>query len=70
MGLTDTQRELEANKYKYDELIAQAERYGQDATLREEQAKKEKAEINDKVADEQKAAALAEIETAQASTRR
>lgn len=43
MGLTDTQRELEANKYKYDELIAQAERYGLDATaLREEQAKKKK----------------------------
>jgi hypothetical protein len=64
MGLTDTQRELQANKYKYDELIAQAERYGLDATaLREEQAKKEK-EINDKVAADTKAKALAEIETA------
>jgi hypothetical protein len=64
MGLTDTQRELEANKYKYDELIAQAERYGLDATaLREEQAKKEK-EINDKAAADTKAAALDEIEKA------
>jgi hypothetical protein len=66
MGLTDTQRELEANKYKYDELIAQAERYGLDATaLREEQAKKEKA-INDKVAEDEKAASLAKIQAAQA----
>lgn len=62
MGLTDTQRELEANKYKYEQLIAQAERYGLDATaLREEQAKKEK-EINDKAAADAKAKALAEIE--------
>jgi hypothetical protein len=66
LGLTDTQRELEANKYKYDELIAQAERYGLDATaLREEQAKKEK-EINDKVAEDEKAASLAKIQAAQA----
>jgi hypothetical protein len=66
LGLTDTQRELEANKYKYDELIAQAERYGLDATaLREEQAKKEK-EINDKVAADEKAASLAKIQAAQA----
>ena len=66
MGLTDTQRELEANKYKYDELIAQAERYGLDATaLREEQALKEK-EITDKVAADEKAASLAKIQAAQA----
>jgi hypothetical protein len=66
LGLTDTQRELQANKYKYDELIAQAERYGLDATaLREEQAKKEK-EINDKVAADEKAASLAKIQAAQA----
>lgn len=66
MGLTETQRELEANKYKYDELIAQAERYGLDATaLREEQAKKEK-EITDKVAADEKAASLAKIQAAQA----
>jgi hypothetical protein len=66
MSLTDTQRELEANKYKYDELIAQAERYGLDATaLREEQAKKEK-EITDKVAADEKAASLAKIESAKA----
>lgn len=64
MGLTDTQRELEANKYKYDELIAQAERYGLDATaLRKEQALKEK-EITDKVAADEKAASLAKIESA------
>ena len=64
MGLTDTQRELQANQYKYEELIAQAERYGLDATaLREEQAKKEK-EINDKVAADTKAKALDEIEKA------
>ena len=66
MGLTETQRELEANKYKYDELIAQAERYGLDATaLRAEQAAKEK-EINDKVAADEKAASLAKIQAAQA----
>ena len=66
MGLTDTQRELQANQYKYEELIAQAERYGLDATaLREEQAKKEK-EINDKVAEDEKAASLAKIQAAQA----
>lgn len=66
MGLTDTQRELEANKYKYDELIAQAERYGLDATaLRAEQAAKEK-EITDKVAEEEKAASLKKIQAAQA----
>lgn len=64
LGLTDQQRELEANKYKYDELIAQAERYGLDATaLREEQAKKEK-EINDKAAADAKTKALNEIELA------
>ena len=64
IGLTDTQRELEANKYKYDELIAQAERYGLDATaLRKEQALKEK-EITDKVAADEKAASLAKIESA------
>ena len=66
MGLTNTQRELEANKYKYDELIAQAERYGLDATaLRKEQALKEK-EITDKVAADEKAASLAKIQAAQA----
>lgn len=66
MGLTDTQRELEANKYKYDELIAQAERYGLDATaLRAEQALKEK-EITDKVAADEKAASLEKIKSAQA----
>jgi len=66
MGLTDTQRELEANKYKYDELIAQAERYGLDATaLRAEQAAKEK-EITDKVAADEKAASLKKIEAAKA----
>lgn len=64
LSLTAQQRELEANKYYYDELIAQAKRYGQDATLFVEEQKKKEAEINKKYADEQKAAALAEIETA------
>ena len=64
LSLTAQQRELEANQYYYDELIAQAKRYGQDATLFVEEQKKKEAEINKKYADEQKAAALAEIETA------
>jgi hypothetical protein len=64
LSLTAQQRELEANKYYYDELIAQAKRYGQDSTLFVEEQKKKEAEINKKYADEQKAAALAEIETA------
>lgn len=64
LGLTAQQRELEANKYYYDELIAQAKRYGQDATLFVEEQKKKEAEINKKYADEAKVKALAEIETA------
>jgi len=64
LSLTAQQRELEANKYYYDELIAQAKRYGQDATLFVEEQKKKEAEINKKYADEQKAAALDEIEKA------
>jgi hypothetical protein len=64
LGLTAQQRELEANKYYYEELIAQANRYGEDATLFLEEQKKKEAEINKKYADEQKAKALAEIETA------
>ena len=64
LGRTAQQREIDANKYYYDELIAQAKRYGQDATLFLEEQKKKEAEINKKYADEQKAKALAEIETA------
>jgi hypothetical protein len=49
-GLTAQQKELEANKYKYDELIAQAERYGQDTKLLKEQQADEQAKINAKYA--------------------
>lgn len=49
-GLTAQQKELEANKYKYAELIAQAERYGQDTKLLKEQQADEEAKINAKYA--------------------
>ena len=49
-GLSAQQKELEANKYKYDELIAQAERYGQDTKLLKEQQAEEEAKINAKYA--------------------
>ena len=64
LGLTAQQRELEANKYYYDELIAQAKRYGQDATLFLEEQKKKEAEINKKYTKDAKDKALAEIEAA------
>jgi hypothetical protein len=47
-GLTAQQKELEANKYHFDELIARAERYGQDATILKEAQAKEELEINTK----------------------
>ena len=64
LSITAQQREIKANEYYYEELIAQAKRYGQDATLFVEEQKKKEAEINKKYADEAKAKALAEIETA------
>jgi hypothetical protein len=56
-GLTAQQKELEANKYKYDELIAQYERYGKDTTDLIAQQKEEEDKINAKYT-------LAEIEKA------
>ena len=56
-GLTAQQKELEANKYKYDELLAQYERYGKDTTDLIAQQKEEEDKINAKYT-------LAEIEKA------
>jgi hypothetical protein len=55
--LTAQQKELEDNKYKYDELIAQYERYGKDTKDLIEKQKDEEDKINAKYA-------LAEIEQA------
>jgi hypothetical protein len=55
--LTAQQKELEANKYKYDELLAQYERYGKDTTDLIAQQKEEEDKINAKYT-------LAEIEKA------
>lgn len=52
-GLSQQQKELEANRYQYQEMILELERQGQDATnLKEEQRKKE-AEINKKYNDKE-----------------
>lgn len=56
-GLTAQQKELEANQYKYDELLAQYERYGKDTTDLIAQQKEEEDKINAKYT-------LAEIEKA------
>jgi hypothetical protein len=66
LGLTAQQRELEANKYHYEELIAQAKRYGADATLFVEEQKKKEAEINKKYTEEENAESLKKIQAAQA----
>jgi len=63
-GLTDQQRELETNKYHYDALIAEAERYGLDAVVLKEEQKKKEEEINKKYAEKEKQDALAQIELA------
>lgn len=55
--LSAQQKELEANKYMYDELIAQYERYGKDTTDLIAKQKEEEDKINAKYA-------LAEIEKA------
>jgi hypothetical protein len=47
-GLTAQQKELEANQYKYDELIAQYERYGKDTKDLITQQKEEEDKINAK----------------------
>lgn len=60
-SLTDKEKELQENQYKYDELIAEANRYGLDTSVLVEKQKKEEAEINKKYADQEKQLALEKI---------
>jgi hypothetical protein len=64
LQMTDTEREIDAVQTKYFELIALAEQYGLDTKVLEEKRAAEIKAINDKVAADTKAKALAEIETA------
>jgi len=58
-GLTARQKEIEERTYYYDNLIAEANRYGVDTKIFEEQRRKELADINKKFDDQQIAAAAA-----------
>lgn len=60
-GLSAKDKELQEKKYYYDNLIAEAKRYGQDATVFEELQRKEIAEINKKYDDQDKQIALDKI---------
>jgi chemotaxis protein histidine kinase CheA len=61
-SLTEQQRELETNKYHYDALIAEAQRYGLDAAVLIEEQRAKEAEINKKYDDAERQAQLAKIE--------
>ena len=61
-GLTEQQRELETNKYHYENLIAEAERYGLDAANLVEEQRAKEAEINKKYDEAERQAQLAKIE--------
>lgn len=63
-GLSDQQRELEANKYHYENLIAEAERYGVDATTLLQEQKEKEEEINKRFREKEKQDALDAIEQA------
>lgn len=60
-GLSAKDKELQEKKYYYDNLIAEAKRYGQDATVFEELQRKEIADINKKYDDQDKQIALDKI---------
>lgn len=60
-GLTARQKELEERTYYYDNLIAEANRYGLDTTVLQEQQRKELADINKKFDDQEKQIAIDKI---------
>lgn len=60
-GLTARQKELEERTYYYDNLIAEANRYGLDTTVLQEQQRKDLAEINKKFDDQDKQSAIDKI---------
>ena len=64
LKMTDTQREIDAVRTKYFELIALAEQYGLDTKALENKRNAEIKAIQDKVAADTKAKALDEIEKA------
>jgi hypothetical protein len=66
LKMTDTQREIDAVRTKYFELIALAEQYGLDTKALENKRNAEIKAIQDKVAEDEKAASLAKIQAAQA----
>lgn len=65
-GLTARQKEIEERTYYYDNLIAEANRYGVDTKIFEEQRRKELADINKKFDDQEKQVALEKIAQEQA----
>ena len=65
-GLTSRQKEIEERTYYYDNLIAEANRYGVDTKVFEEQRRKELADINKKFDDQDKQVALEKIAQEQA----
>ena len=65
-GLTARQKEIEERTYYYDNLIAEANRYGVDTKIFEEQRRKELADINKKFDDQDKQVALEKIAQEQA----
>ena len=58
-GLTARQKEIEERTYYYDNLIAEANRYGVDTKIFEEQRRKELADINKKFDDQEISSAQA-----------
>jgi hypothetical protein len=66
LKMTDTQREIDAVRTKYFELIALAEQYGLDTKALENKRNAEIKAIQDKVTEDEKAASLAKIQAAQA----
>jgi len=54
-GLTARQKEIQERTYYYDNLIAEANRYGVDAKILQDNQRKELAEINKKFDDQDKA---------------
>lgn len=54
-GLTARQKEIQERTYYYDNLIAEANRYGVDAKILQDNQRKELAEINKKFDDQEKA---------------
>lgn len=60
-GLTARQKELEERTYYYDNLIAEANRYGLDTTVLQEQQRKELADVNKKFDDQEKQIAIDKI---------